>query len=467
MNAFVGKSHYVSLVLFLLSVAFAKAQTSTSTQEIKEFSISSEDDRDSLFKIINVLKDNYSIQTKFKKYELGRQGLTTLELEFTGVDGNSKTISTTNSNGIEPQIIKVDIISKQILYAGIRSENSDVQNISVAGKPDLNIKTQTGQPGTANRSRTVTDTYSIKSTTVTDPDELEKSQVDMTGPTEIVDNNNKAAAAAAAAADKKSALEAEKQVELQRQQANKKALELKATKEKEQAAEMAAEKQKANAAVAAKARLEAEKQEVLSKELAADNAKKLKEDKARQSAAADKKAKQQSDKLAARQKELVEKKATQLKKEESIEVANVEEEELVIENDLKVKRNIDRGLEKKKKTDSAAAAQGDAASMKQTIADLKRLQEKDRRKVKKSEMKNQGYVFINAKQYNYEVYKSRTLIFDDTERTVLVIPAELDERAVSGVTSINGLRYQFHYRDNIITLSNGSGELVGLDGKEL
>ncbi|BAO55794.1 hypothetical protein NMS_1785 [Nonlabens marinus S1-08] len=54
--------------------------------------------------------------------------------------------------------------------------------------------------------------------------------------------------------------------------------------------------------------------------------------------------------------------------------------------------------------------------------------------------------FMSAKQYSYEVHKSKSLIFDAMKRTVLVIPTELSELPVMGMTILNGLHYKFRYR---------------------
>jgi hypothetical protein len=101
------------------------------------------------------------------------------------------------------------------------------------------------------------------------------------------------------------------------------------------------------------------------------------------------------------------------------------------------------------------------------MIELRRIQEKESKKESKDECLKKGFVFINAQQYIYEVYKNRTLIFDSMERNVLVIPAELNELPVSGVISLNGLGCHFSFRDYVITLKNIADELVDLQGKAL
>ena len=53
------------------------------------------------------------------------------------------------------------------------------------------------------------------------------------------------------------------------------------------------------------------------------------------------------------------------------------------------------------------------------------------------------------------------------ERTVLVLPTELGELPVVGITTLNGLRYKFMFKNGIITLKNGADEPVDLEGNAL
>ncbi|SCY15403.1 hypothetical protein SAMN05192588_1410 [Nonlabens sp. Hel1_33_55] len=527
MNAFVGKSHYLGIVLFLLGIAFAKAQSTTTTSQngIQEITITSKDDRTSLFKKINMIKQDYGISTTFKDYELGRMGLTTIELEFTSSNG-SKTIKASDPSGISGQVLRIDTSTNNLVYAGVMESNSINQATAnvTADKPKV-IATKPAQ----------TSTYSIKSETVTDPDALDKSQVDMSGPKEIT-------AAEKAKQDAEKERVAQQQLAAQKAQALKEELARvevaareRAAQEKldQEAAAMEAQQQlaaqKAQALKEEQARIEVaarEKaaQEKLDKEaaamqaqqqLAAQKAQALKDEQARVEVAAIEKAAQEKlDKESASmeaQQQLAAQKAEALKLEQQMKdtaakekvakeaqqqleilkgkdlEANLAQNEMIIEDEVSLQNIADaaeRELEnnlvvpnKKKMSAEAstafkekqqlAAVQDDDASMKQTIAELKRIQEKEARKVKKSDVKDQGYVFINAQQYNYEVYKNRSLIYDATERTVLVLPTELDGRAVTGTTTINGLRYKFNFKNNIITLQNGAGELVDLEGNLL
>ncbi|KQC33155.1 hypothetical protein AAU57_07395 [Nonlabens sp. YIK11] len=539
MNAFVGKSHYLRAILFLLGIAFAKAQstTTTSQNDIHEISITSKDDRTSLFKKINMIKDAYGITTKFKDYELGRVGLTAIELEFAPAVGSSQTIKSIDASGITPQVLRIEKSTKRISYAGAASGNTKALATNNAA-PEV--------PKPVTKSQT-TSTYSIKSTTVTDPDKLEESQVDQSGPQEITAQEKAALEAErkraaqeveAAAQEKAAALQAEKEaaaqkvkeeqlaaqraqplkeaeaLKLQQEQlkAQKAALEREELAKKEAIAnqQAAAQAQKELEAEQAKGKLEKAAQEKAAavqaeKEAAAQKAKEvqLAAQKAQEQKEAEALKKQQeqleAQKVALEREELAKKEAlenqqaaTQAQKELMVQKTPVApespaiKEKMVEKSDLAQSANEAAQMEmendlvvrNKKKVDDAALAalkakekkaveQDDDASMKATIAELKKLQDREARKVKKTDVKSQGYVFINAQQYTYEVYKSRTLVYDAMERTVLVLPMEVDDRPVSGTVSISGLRYQFNLKNNIITLKNGAGELVDLEGNKL
>lgn len=122
--------------------------------------------------------------------------------------------------------------------------------------------------------------------------------------------------------------------------------------------------------------------------------------------------------------------------------------------------------EKVEKSKEAENAKEDERRMKETLKDLKREQQKQAQE----DLKIQGtsnVVFINTKAYFYKINQGQTFVLDENERTILVLPTDLSRQPVSGPVSLNRLRYQFSLDNNVITLYNGAGEPVDLQGKPL
>jgi chemotaxis protein histidine kinase CheA len=480
MNAFLGKCQFVSVCLFLGVYALAKAQSTTTVPQSKEYVITAQADRASLFKIINELKNAHEIQTTFKNYKLGSSRLINLELEFTTAAGSGTVLKADNSYGIAAQSIVVDLESNQIVYAGIKSGWSTASN-PVGLSP---TSYQSGSIAYANDSKSITSnsieemqsvvekpreragkTFSVRSPKVTDPMALDVSQIDRIGPDET------------AAIKEKNADAFKQKQELQAQQLKEEKVKRKADANavKQQSV---AELKRENASLEAKRQLEFEIKLESQKELADKKAKESAEKQTQMKA----EALRTQEKLDT-QKELAErKKAAEQKSMELKVLKDVKHEFDSIENDLVMRKkttkesnNMLSNDKLNKKSTAAdmqakaeiAAAQDDKESMKQTMIELRRIQEKESKKESKDECLKKGFVFINAQQYIYEVYKNRTLIFDSMERNVLVIPAELDELPVSGVISLNGLGCHFSFRNYVITLKNIADELVDLQGKAL
>ncbi len=81
--------------------------------------------------------------------------------------------------------------------------------------------------------------------------------------------------------------------------------------------------------------------------------------------------------------------------------------------------------------------------------------------------RSSDFICINAQQYLFEIYKSRTLIYDATHRNILTIEEELTDQPATGNVVINGSDCTYSYKNYILTLYNNQGEIVDVAGRAL
>jgi hypothetical protein len=190
MKSFLGKLILWSLGIYLLGTLHLSAQV-IAASDTQEFIITQEENRASLFAIINKLKQDHGIKTQFKKYKQNGDRLTVLELEFTDQNNDRSLLSVDNDSGIRSQSIKVNKAQNSIAFIGEATNTAASQNTAIATGPTYKLTDQplksakkAAQQEIVSGKRT-TSTYSIQSKTVTDTSELKKSQVDDNDPASV------------------------------------------------------------------------------------------------------------------------------------------------------------------------------------------------------------------------------------------------------------------------------------------
>jgi hypothetical protein len=160
-------------------------------------------------------------------------------------------------------------------------------------------------------------------------------------------------------------------------------------------------------------------------------------------------------------------KAVDAAKKAQEEAAEKKKQELkVASQKAETEKALNKEAESKLKA-ANANAQEDAARKKQSLEELERIQAKKLEDQVEKSVINERYVFINSKAYNYKIAQGKTFVIDENGRTVLVLPAELSKQPFSGTIPLNRLGYQFSLKENVISLFNGAGEPVDINGKEL